>query len=161
MAATLGAMATGLVVVLIAAGTVRVAQINSRAHLQSLADDAASAGVVALGSSVGQTETDRRETAMIAAQEAIAGQGVQSEIAISIKTMTVAVALTAAQPMPLARYLGVTPGVVNVASSAEYVPPDQPSNWSWVSRQYLAGQRQGVVFRSTCSAAACGTQKMP
>jgi hypothetical protein len=158
LAAILGALATSLLVVLIVAG---IARANFRAHLQSLSDDAASAAVAALGANVGQTETDRRGTAMMAAQEAIAGEVVQSRIAISIETMRVAVALTAEQPTLLGRYLSVTPGIVNVASSAEYVPPDQPSNWSWASRQYFAGQRQGVVLRSTCSAAACGTQKMP
>jgi len=162
LAALLGALATSVLGVLIVAGTARAARTNLQTHLQSLADDAASAAAAALGAGVEQTEADRRRTAMIAAQKAIAGQVVQSQIAISIEGLRVGVALTAEQEQAvlLGRSWGGTQ-IINVESRAEYVPPDQPSNWSWTSRQYFSGQRQGVVIRSTCSAAACGTEKMP
>jgi hypothetical protein len=114
-----------------------------------------------LGATVGQTEADRRETAMIAAQEAIAGPGMQSRIEISIEALRVAVALTAQQPVPFGRYLGRVPETIGVVSHAEYVPPAQPSNWPWASRQYFSGQRQGVVIRSSCLATACGLEQMP
>jgi hypothetical protein len=161
LAAILGGVATSLFAVLIVAGTARAARTNLQAHLQSLADDAASAAATALGASVAQTEADRRGAAMIAAQEAIAGPHMQSQIKISVETLRVAVALTAQQPVLFGRYLGGAPQTISVASHAEYMPPDQPSDWPWKSRQYFAGQRQGFAIRSPCLAAACGTEKMP
>jgi hypothetical protein len=160
-AAIPGGVAASVFAVFIAAGAAQVARTSFHAHLQSLADDAASAAAATLGASVGQTEADRRETAMIAAQEAISGTLMQSRIEISIEALRVAVALTAEQPVLFGRYLGGVPETIGLVSHAEYVPPDQPSNWSWASRQYFAWQRQGVVIRSSCLAAACGTEKIP
>jgi hypothetical protein len=159
--AILGGVATSVFAVLIAAVLTHAARTSLHARLQSLADDAASAAVATLGASVGQTEVDRRKAAIIAAQQAIAAPVMQSRIEISIEALRVAVAVTAEQPVLFGRYLGGVPETIGVVSHAEYVPPDQPSNWPWASRQYFAGQRQGVVIRSSCSAAACGTEKMP
>jgi hypothetical protein len=159
LAAILGGVATSLFAVLIAAGAAHAARTSFYTHLLSLADDAALAAAATLGPTAGQPEPDRRETAMIAAQEEIAARVVQSRIEISIEALRVVVALTAERPGLFGRYLGGLPETIGVVSHAEYVPPDQPSNWSWTSRQYFTGQRHSVLIRSSCSAAACGTEK--
>jgi hypothetical protein len=143
-----GAAATGAVAMLIIVGA-WAGGSDFRTYLQNLADNEAAAAAVTLGAAEGQDETDRSDMAMKAAQQVIAGLDVKSQITVSIETLKVTVALTAVQPG--------TKEVTSVTSSAEYVPPDWPANWSWASRQRFSTQRQRTAASFSCLWAECRT----
>jgi hypothetical protein len=109
---------------------------SPQARLQQLADNAALAGVTTLATSDARSEAERRDDAVKATHRLIRNiPGVDRQIAASISDLTVTVKLSLkSDSKPL-----------EVASTARYVAPDQPANWSWASRQHFAAGPPPVV----------------
>jgi hypothetical protein len=118
---------------------------NLHDRMQQLADNAALAGVNTLGTSDARAEGDKRDAAVQATKQVI-GQmpGVTAEVIASPENLTMTVTLASK--------------TVAVASTARYVPPEQPANWAWASRQHFAIGRDPVVVGSTC-APSCGQSR--
>jgi hypothetical protein len=142
-AAILGTLGTATLALLVFTSQVNAASLQ---QLQQLADNAALAGVNTLGTSEARAEADRRENAIQATKQMIAAiPGVEGQITASVQNLTVTVKLSSKTG--------------EVASTARYVAPDQPSNWAWASRQHFAVGRTPVVVGSTC-VQGCGADRL-
>jgi hypothetical protein len=103
-----------------------VAQAQTR--LQQIADEAALAAVQVLGS--GGAPAD----AAAAAEQAVAANpGVAAQTTASSDKLSATVVVSGP---------GAKAGAV---STARYLPPDQPANWAWASRQRFAFDRPVMV----------------
>lgn len=143
-AARFGAVGCAILAWMAFTGQANAASLQ--AQMQQLADNAALAGVSTLGTSEARTEADRREDAIKATKQVIADiPAVEGQITASVQNLTVTVKLSSR--------------AFAVASTARYVPPEQPSNWAWASRQHFAVVRPAVVVGSTCSP-GCGVDRL-
>ncbi len=115
--------------------TTRAGASDLQARLQAVADQAALAGVTALGTSEASTEAGRRAEAIRASKEILRALPVRGEVAASIEDLTVTIRL---------------PGNAQVTSTARYLPPDQPADWAWAGRQHFAWKQPPVVVGSVC-----------
>jgi Flp pilus assembly protein TadG len=108
-----------------------VAQAQTR--LQQIADEAALTAVQVLGS--GGAPAD----AAAAAEQAVAAvPGVAAQTTTSADKLSATVTVSKAGAK--------APAV----STARYLPPDQPANWTWASRQRFAFEYAPVVVGSYC-----------
>jgi hypothetical protein len=115
-------------------------------HMQELADNAALTGVNTLGTSEARAEADKRDAAIKASKRMIADiPGITADVTASVENLTVTVKLASK--------------ALQVASTARYIPADQPANWAWASRQHFAIGRDPVVVGSTCSQ-DCGSSRL-
>ena len=108
-------------------------QAQAQSRLQQVADEAALAAVQILGA--GGTSND----AVLAAQQMTATAGMKSEVITSSEKLAVTVKVSAVDTKAPA-----------VSSTARYLPPDQPPNWSWASRQRFAVKASPVIIGSSC-----------
>jgi hypothetical protein len=132
-AAVLGTLAAAALALMAASVPTRAASLQ--AQMQELADNTALAGVNALGTSDAQADTAKHAEAIHATQRVLAGApGVEGEITASVQKHTVTVKLSSQ--------------AMQVASTARYVAPEQPSNFAWASRQHFAVNRPPVVVVS-------------
>jgi Flp pilus assembly protein TadG len=106
---------------------------QAQTRLQQIADEAALAAVQVLGSG-GQAA----DAAAAAEQAVAANAGVAAQTTASPDKLSATVIVS--QPGAKA------PAV----STARYLPPDQPANWSWASRQRFAFEPSPVVVGSYC-----------
>ncbi|MGD0024837.1 MAG: hypothetical protein ABSC37_09460 [Xanthobacteraceae bacterium] len=108
-----------------------VARAHARSQLQELAERAALVGVTALRDSVGQSETQRRETAL-AATRAVTDTAATAQVTVtaSVAPISVSVELSDASG-----WLGRINGSIDVVGKAGYVPPLQ-----------LAGTQQVALY---------------
>jgi len=107
------------------------AQAQTRA--QQIADDAALVAAQVLSS--GGLPAD----AAAAAQQSIAANsGVVARVSASSSDLSVSVSVAAESGKPAA------------SSIARYLPPDQPANWAWASRQRFVVKASPVMVGSSC-----------
>jgi Flp pilus assembly protein TadG len=118
---------------LVAAVLLFSGQAQAQSRLQQVADEAALAAVQILGA--GGTSND----AVLAAQQMTATAGMKSEVITSSEKLAVTVKVSAVDTKAPA-----------VSSTARYLPPDQPPNWSWASRQRFAVKASPVIIGSSC-----------
>ena len=107
------------------------AQAENR--LQQVADEAALVAVQILGSG-GQPA----DAAAVAEQAVAATPGMAAQATVSSNDLSVTVTVSAAGAK--------APAV----STARYLPPDQPADWTWASRQRFAVQSVPLVIGSYC-----------
>jgi len=107
------------------------AQAENR--LQQVADEAALVAVQILGSG-----GEPADAAAVAEQAVAAKPGMAAQATASSDRLSVTVTVSAAGAK--------APAV----STARYLPPDQPADWSWASRQRFAVQSLPVVVGSYC-----------
>lgn len=105
---------------------------QAQTRLQQIADEAALTAVQVLASG------GEPANAAAAAEQAVAANpGVAAQTNASSNNLSVTV--------------NVSAGAKSAAvSSARYLPPDQPANWTWASRQRFAVQPSPVVVGSYC-----------
>jgi hypothetical protein len=107
------------------------AQAQTRS--QQIADDAALAAAQVLSS--GGLPGD----AAAAAQHSIAvNPGIVARVSASSSDLSVTVSIAGENGKPAA------------SSIARYLPPDQPGNWAWASRQRFAVKPSPVMVGSSC-----------
>lgn len=106
---------------------------QAQTRLQQIADDAALVAVQVLGSG-GQPA----DAAAAAEQVVSAVPGVAAQTAASSDNLSATVTVSG---------LGAKAPAV---STARYLPPDQPANWGWASRQRFAIEHAPVVVGSYC-----------
>jgi hypothetical protein len=102
-------------------------------HLQRTADEAALAAVEVLGT--GGSESDARAQAQ---QIIAANPGLIAEVNVSPATLSATVKVSKAEATKA------------VTSNARYLPPDQPAEFAWGSRQRFAVKRAPVVLGASC-----------
>lgn len=111
-------------------------QAQAQSRLQQIADEAALAGVQVLGAS-GQPSD-----AVEAAKQTVAAlPGVSAEINASPADLIVTVKLSTADAKAKP---------ASVASTARYLPPDQPAAWGWAQRQRFAVKPSAFVVGANC-----------
>jgi len=118
-----------LLSVLICSGT---AQAQTR--LQQIADEAALAAAQVL-SSGGQAV----DAAAAAQQTLAANPDVNAQVGASSGDRPATISVSAAKDKAAA------------TSTARYLPPDQPANWAWTSRQRFVVKPSPVVVGSSCA----------
>ena len=106
---------------------------QAQTRLQAIADEAALTAVQVL-SSGGQPA----EAAAAAEQAVAANPGVAAQTKASSDDLSVTVTVSAAGAKTAA------------VSTARYLPPDQPANWTWASRQRFALKYPPLVIGSYC-----------
>ena len=126
--------APGIRVGLVAAVLLFSGQAQAQSGLQQVADEAALAAVQILGA--GGTSDD----AVAAAQQMAATPGMETEVSASSAELAVTVKVSAADTKAPA-----------VSSTARYLPPDQPPEWSWASRQRFSVKPSSVMMGSSCA----------
>ena len=102
-------------------------------RLQRVADEAALVAVQILGSG-----GDPADAAAVAEQAVAATPGMAARASADSDGLSVTVTVSAAGAK--------APAV----STARYLPPDQPADWIWKSRQRFAVQSSPVVIGSYC-----------
>jgi Flp pilus assembly protein TadG len=108
------------------------AQAQTQTNLQQIADDAALAAVQVLAAGGGTAD------AIAMAQQSIATvPGTAAQVSASPSDLVVTVKLSSADAK-------------TAASTARYLPPDQPATMSWASRQRFAVKNSPVVVGSSC-----------
>ena len=106
---------------------------QAETRLQQIADEAALVAVQILGSG-----GEPADAAAVAEQAVAATPGMAAQATASSDRLSVTVTVLAAGAK--------APAV----STARYLPPDQPAEWSWASRQRFAVQSLPVVVGSYC-----------
>jgi Flp pilus assembly protein TadG len=106
---------------------------QAQTRLQQIADEAALTAVQVLGSGGEPADAAAAAEQAVAAVPGVAAQTTTSSDKLSA---TVTVSKTGAK----------APAV----STARYLPPDQPANWTWASRQRFAFEHAPVVVGSYC-----------
>lgn len=106
---------------------------QAQTRLQQIADEAALTAVQVLGSGGEPAEAAAAAEQAVAAVPGVAAQTTTSSDKLSA-TVTVSKAGAKAPAVSTARYL----------------PPDQPANWAWASRQRFAFEPAPVVVGSYC-----------
>jgi Flp pilus assembly protein TadG len=107
------------------------AQAQTRA--QQIADEAAFAAAQVL-SSGGQPA----DAAAAAEQSVAANSGIVARVSASSSDLSVTVNVSPESGKP------------GASSVARYLPPDQPANWAWASRQRFAVKSSPVMLGSSC-----------
>jgi Flp pilus assembly protein TadG len=105
----------------------------AQTRLQQIADDAALTAVQVLGSG-----GEPADAAAAAEQTVSAIPGITAQTTASSDKLSATVTVTGPA--------GKAPAV----STARYLPPDQPANWTWTSRQRFAFDHAPVVVGSYC-----------
>ena len=106
---------------------------QAETRLQQIADEAALVAVQILGSG-----GEPADAAAVAEQAVAATPGMAAQATASSDRLSVTVTVLAAGAK--------APAV----STARYLPPDQPADWSWSSRQRFAVKSLPVVIGSYC-----------
>ena len=106
---------------------------QAQTRLQQIADEAALTAVQVLGSGGEPADAAAAAEQAVAAVPGVAAQTTTSSDKLSA-TVTVSKAGAKAPAVSTARYL----------------PPDQPANWTWTSRQRFAFEHAPVVVGSYC-----------
>lgn len=133
----LPAVALGVLSAAVLTFTAMAGGSDPQLRLQQIADQAALAGAVTLGTTEASSEQDRRADALEATKQILDTiPAVKGEIVASLQDLTVTVKLAAAE--------------AQTSSTARYTPPDQSADWSWASRQRFAFKRAPVMVGSTC-----------
>ena len=127
-----GLRLSAVVAVLLCSGAAQ-AQTLRQPRLQQIADEAALVAVQILGSG-GQPA----DAAAVAEQAVAATPGMAAQATVSSNDLSVTVTVSAAGAK--------APAV----STARYLPPDQPADWTWASRQRFAVQSVPLVIGSYC-----------
>lgn len=129
MLSTQGFRLSVLLTVLLFSGTVQ-----AQTRLQQIADEAALAAAQVL-SSGGQPV----EAAAAAQQSLAANPGVVAQVGAASGNRSATVSVSAEKDKAAA------------SSTARYLPPDQPANWAWASRQRFVVKPSPVVVGSSCT----------
>ena len=114
------------------------ASAEAQTRPQKIADEAALAAAQVLSS--GGMPAD----AAVAAEQTIAANpGVAAQVSASSSELSVTVSVAAEKAGPAK--------AGPAASKARYLPPEQPANWSWASRQRFAIKPLPVMVGSSCT----------
>jgi hypothetical protein len=109
------------------------APAEAQTRPQKIADEAALAAAQVLSS--GGMPAD---AAAAAEQTIAANPGVAAQVSASSSELSVTVSVAAEKTGP-------------AASTARYLPPEQPANWTWASRQRFAIKPLPVRVGSSCA----------